>query len=132
MTSYSNDDKAIWGEFRRDFINSGFRSSEIRQYSAALKTYLYRLQREGMLDEDGPGLQLASICVEDAPTGLTANRPGDFRSKIQRPMANASRAARLLAAPSDPGIRDDSPSEDEDKTVGSSGGHSEVGCTSDI
>ena len=59
MTSYSNDDKTIWKQFRRDLISSGFRSSEIRQYSVALKTYLYRLQRDGMLDEDGQDLRLS-------------------------------------------------------------------------
>ena len=59
MTSYSNDDKTVWKEFRRDLMNSGFRSSDIHQYSAALKTYLYRLQRNGMLDEDDQCLQLS-------------------------------------------------------------------------
>lgn len=59
MTSYPDDDKTVWKEFRRDLINSGFRSSEIHQYSPALKTYLYRLQRDGMLDEGDQGLQLS-------------------------------------------------------------------------
>jgi hypothetical protein len=52
LTTYDNDDKAVWREFRRDMIGAGIRSSDIHKYSAALKTYLSRLQREGLLDED--------------------------------------------------------------------------------
>jgi hypothetical protein len=54
FTSYSDDDKAIWRDFRRDLIASGFRSDDLRKYSAALKTYLGQLQRQGLLDEDDP------------------------------------------------------------------------------
>ena len=52
LTTYDNDDKAVWREFRRDMISAGIRSSDIHKYSAALKTYLARLQREGLLDEE--------------------------------------------------------------------------------
>ncbi|KAI9783533.1 MAG: hypothetical protein M1839_003703 [Geoglossum umbratile] len=54
LTTYDNDDKAVWREFRRDMIGVGIRSSDIHKYSAALKTYLSRLQREGLLDEEEP------------------------------------------------------------------------------
>jgi len=52
LTTYENDDKAVWREFRRDMISAGIRSSDIHKYSTALKTYLSRLQREGLLDEE--------------------------------------------------------------------------------
>jgi hypothetical protein len=54
LTTYDNDDKAVWREFRRDMISVGIRSRDIHRYSAALKTYLARLQREGLLDEEEP------------------------------------------------------------------------------
>jgi hypothetical protein len=54
LTEYDNDDKAVWREFRREMIDAGIRSSDIHKYSAALKTYLARLQREGLLDEEEP------------------------------------------------------------------------------
>ena len=54
LTTYDNDDKAVWREFRRELINTGIRSREIHKYSAALKTYLSRLQRDGLLDEEIP------------------------------------------------------------------------------
>ncbi|KAF1994731.1 hypothetical protein P154DRAFT_624482 [Amniculicola lignicola CBS 123094] len=51
-TTYANDDKGVWKEFRRDMVNAGIRSRDLRQYSSALRTYLMRLQREGLLEED--------------------------------------------------------------------------------
>jgi hypothetical protein len=54
LSGYENDDKDIWREFRRDMIISGIRSSDIRKYSPALKTYITRLQREGLLVEEIP------------------------------------------------------------------------------
>ena len=54
LTTYENDDKVVWREFRRELIGTGIRSREIHKYSAALKTYLSRLQRDGLLDEKVP------------------------------------------------------------------------------
>ena len=54
LTTYDNDNKAVWREFRRELINTGIRSREIHKYSAALKTYLSRLQRDGLLEEEIP------------------------------------------------------------------------------
>jgi hypothetical protein len=54
LTTYDNDDKAVWREFRRELIGTGIRSREIHKYSPALKTYLSRLQRDGFLDEEVP------------------------------------------------------------------------------
>ena len=54
LTTYEDDDKAVWRDFRRELIGTGIRSREIHKYSAALKTYLSRLQRDGLLDEEVP------------------------------------------------------------------------------
>ena len=54
LTTYKDDDKAVWREFRRELIGTGIGSREIHKYSAALKTYLSRLQRDGLLDEEVP------------------------------------------------------------------------------
>ncbi|KAI9792107.1 MAG: hypothetical protein M1816_003089 [Peltula sp. TS41687] len=54
LTAYDDDDKEVWREFRRDLINGGFRSAAIRKYSAALKTYIGQLHRNGLLDEEVP------------------------------------------------------------------------------
>ncbi|KAF2095585.1 hypothetical protein NA57DRAFT_17703, partial [Rhizodiscina lignyota] len=52
MTKYDDDETAVWREFRRDLVSSGFRSRQLREYSAALKTYVWRLQRDGLLEEE--------------------------------------------------------------------------------
>ena len=54
LTTYENDDKVVWREFRRELISTGIRSRDIHKYSAALKTYISRLQRDGLLDEKVP------------------------------------------------------------------------------
>ncbi|KIX92733.1 uncharacterized protein Z520_11585 [Fonsecaea multimorphosa CBS 102226] len=54
LTTYDNDDKTVWQEFRRDLCTSGFRSSDIRQFAPALKTFLRQLQSTGYLDEENP------------------------------------------------------------------------------
>jgi hypothetical protein len=51
-TEYEGDDKQVWREFRRELVGSGFRSADVRMYSSALKVYLQRLKRDGMLDEE--------------------------------------------------------------------------------
>jgi hypothetical protein len=67
FTSYDDDDKAVWREFRRDLIQSGFRSADIHKYSAALKTHLRRLQHSGSLDEEDPEAHLSMFVIFLAP-----------------------------------------------------------------
>ncbi|OCL10390.1 hypothetical protein AOQ84DRAFT_278275, partial [Glonium stellatum] len=52
LTTYEGDDKTVWREFRRELIGMGIRSREIHKYSAVLKTYVFRLHRDGLLDEE--------------------------------------------------------------------------------
>ncbi|KAJ4303527.1 hypothetical protein N0V90_002423 [Kalmusia sp. IMI 367209] len=76
LTAYDSDDKAVWREFRRDMINAGIRSGDIHKYSAALKTYLARLQREGLLDEEGsPDTNMNSACIQPlaSPSSYSEN-----------------------------------------------------------
>lgn len=62
FTAYAEDDLQVWREFRRDLVKSGFQSSDIHRYSTALKTYLYRLQRQGKLDEDALAGYVTTSC----------------------------------------------------------------------
>ena len=54
LATYEDDNKEVWREFRKELIGTGIRSREIHKCSAALKTYLSRLQRDGLLDEEAP------------------------------------------------------------------------------
>lgn len=52
LTTYDNDDKTVWKEFRRDLIRANVKSRDIHRYKDALKTYILRLQNRGLLDEE--------------------------------------------------------------------------------
>lgn len=54
MTTVDGDDKSLWRDFRRDLRRGGFRGRDVTRHRVALQTYLGRLQRGGMLDEDLP------------------------------------------------------------------------------
>lgn len=54
MTTYSDDDKGVWRQFRRELIGEGYTSSTIRRFKAELKEYLKRLSEEGLLEEVEP------------------------------------------------------------------------------
>jgi CRISPR/Cas system-associated protein endoribonuclease Cas2 len=43
LTTYENDDKEIWRQFRRDLISRGYRSEQISQYADELETRLREL-----------------------------------------------------------------------------------------
>jgi hypothetical protein len=50
LTSYTNDDKAIWKEFRRELIKEGFSSSVLRRNKNVIKDYVLELGARGALD----------------------------------------------------------------------------------
>ncbi|KAF1965043.1 hypothetical protein BU23DRAFT_370821, partial [Bimuria novae-zelandiae CBS 107.79] len=43
LTTYENDDKGVWREFRREMVREDVKSRDIHRYKDALKTYLLRL-----------------------------------------------------------------------------------------
>ncbi|KAH8803494.1 hypothetical protein F5884DRAFT_805703 [Xylogone sp. PMI_703] len=54
MTTYENDDKHVWRQFRKELIGEGFSSDDIRHFSSSLKAHLKSLRRQGLLDEEEP------------------------------------------------------------------------------
>jgi hypothetical protein len=54
MTAYSNDNCAVWREFRRELIMEGFSSKEIHRHKQELKDYLRKLAESGSLEEKVP------------------------------------------------------------------------------
>ena len=57
LTTYSSDDKAVWKEFRRELIRSGFSSSDLQRYKDTIQSYVKELGSRGILDE-----QVAENC----------------------------------------------------------------------
>ncbi|KAK3073786.1 hypothetical protein LTR53_004310 [Teratosphaeriaceae sp. CCFEE 6253] len=55
MTTYADDEKETWRQFRRELIGEGLRSSTIHKYKPQIKSYLRSLAEEGLLEESEPG-----------------------------------------------------------------------------
>ena len=50
LTTYSEDDKAVWKAFRRELIKDGIRSSVIERYNEIIKAYVKELGSRGLLE----------------------------------------------------------------------------------
>ena len=51
LTTYTEDDKAVWKDFRRELIKEGFSSRLLDKHQRAIKRYIMELGRRGVLDE---------------------------------------------------------------------------------
>lgn len=51
LTSYANDDKAFWKEFRRELVKEGYSSSVLRKHKTLIRDYVKELDDRGALDE---------------------------------------------------------------------------------
>ena len=54
LTTYPDDDKLIWKEFRRELIADGFSSSVIGKHKDLIKAYIGELGARGLLDDADP------------------------------------------------------------------------------
>jgi hypothetical protein len=51
LTSYAEDDKAFWKDFRRELIKEGFSSAVLSRHKAVIKEYVMELGSRGALDD---------------------------------------------------------------------------------
>lgn len=51
LTHYTDDDQAIWRDFRRELIQQGYSSSFLMKHKEAIQNYIYELGQMGALDE---------------------------------------------------------------------------------
>lgn len=54
LTTYADDDKAVWKEFRKELIQERFSSSIIRNHKLLIKAYIKELGGRGLLDDEDP------------------------------------------------------------------------------
>ena len=54
MTTFEDDEKHIWRQFRRELISEGFSSAKLKRASPFLRAYLQELSDAGQLDEEVP------------------------------------------------------------------------------
>ncbi len=51
LSTYAEDDKEVWQEFRRELVQLGFRSRALDRHKDLLQAYMLKLDRSGLLDE---------------------------------------------------------------------------------
>jgi hypothetical protein len=69
LTSYTDDDKAIWKDFRRELIKHGYSSDFLKKHKETIQNYVIELGRRGALDEPTAGDKLEGAqSHEGAPT----------------------------------------------------------------
>ncbi|SMR45428.1 unnamed protein product [Zymoseptoria tritici ST99CH_3D1] len=51
MTTYDDDEKDVWRQFRRELIGDGLRSSFVHRYKPQIRRYLRDLAGDGLLEE---------------------------------------------------------------------------------
>jgi hypothetical protein len=72
LTSYGEDDKTIWKEFRRELLKEGFSSEELRKHKAIIKDYVMELGSRGALDipdEEASVLEVDRLLETQAGSG---------------------------------------------------------------
>ena len=52
VSTYEDDDKFVWKDFRREMIRDGVKSGDIHKHGPALKAYMLQLKHNGSLDEE--------------------------------------------------------------------------------
>ena len=55
LTSYTNDDKAVWKEFRRELRREGFASSNLKRNKSLIVAYIKELGDRGLFDDNYSG-----------------------------------------------------------------------------
>ena len=55
LTSYTNDDKAVWKEFRRELRREGFTSSNLKRHKSLIVAYIKELGDRGLFDDNYSG-----------------------------------------------------------------------------
>jgi hypothetical protein len=53
LSTYIEDDTAVWQEFRRELISKGFKSNQLDRHKDMLQAYMLKLEQTGVLDEVG-------------------------------------------------------------------------------
>ena len=61
MTTYDDDEKEVWRQFRRELIGEGMRSSVIHRFKPVIKKHLRELADNGLLEEQPHSDQQSNI-----------------------------------------------------------------------
>ncbi|KAI9734414.1 MAG: hypothetical protein M1818_006802 [Claussenomyces sp. TS43310] len=51
LTTYGDDDKEVWKQFRRELVAEGFSSNVLQQHKDILRAYIRQIDQNGLLDD---------------------------------------------------------------------------------
>ncbi|KAM3069530.1 hypothetical protein ACMFMG_005635 [Clarireedia jacksonii] len=74
MTSYEDDDKEVWKQFRRELVAEGFSSDVLQQHKDVLRAYIRKMEQDGLLDEATPDTQVLSPESADTERWIDSTR----------------------------------------------------------
>ena len=87
MTTYEDDEKEVWRQFRREMISEGFSSENFKKVRSHIRKYVKRMTEAGLLDEDVPKeSEDDDRGPEDLTvTGLQEELPANFHQETELP-----------------------------------------------
>ncbi|CAG8957121.1 hypothetical protein HYFRA_00009322 [Hymenoscyphus fraxineus] len=85
MSTYSDDDKEVWKDFRRELVREGFSSSVLQQHKEVLRAYIREIDQNGLLNEIHP------------PSPNTGINPQQWLKSVDVPFSPSSK--RTLDSP---------------------------------
>lgn len=91
LTSYVDDDKAVWKELRRELVADGFKSAVIHKYKNIIKAYVSELAERGLLDEQDDEVKKQNEEIKRIAHGLThftIDRCESAGTQINSPTSN--------------------------------------------
>ena len=93
LTSYTNDDKSVWKEFRRELRREGFASASLKRNKTLIVAYIRELGDRGLFDDNDSG-DLQS--VEELEASSAYRTTEDLRCE-NRSMSSSSDQPLLTA-----------------------------------
>ena len=84
FTTYANDDKGVWREFRRELVHEGFSSPTIHKHKRLILEYVRELGSRGLLDDQDASDACCNLDVEDGADAVPPKATATpFISRLQ-------------------------------------------------
>ena len=93
FTTYADDDKGVWREFRRELVHDGFSSSTLHKHKRVIMEYVKELGSRGLLDDQDPD----DICCDhevETEADLSKDTTASYRSTPQIHLSSNGGTAR--------------------------------------
>ena len=78
LTTYSNDEKEKWKEWRRSMISNGFRSADLERHGSSINSYALSLIRIDTIEEEPQAVLPLSRPVVSTTSDVSESEPEDI------------------------------------------------------